>query len=225
VIISYAVIGAIMASVYACLSVSVEAAAPSSTAKKLLGLRNRSSYFVVAKLSALFTLDAFAGGEPSHICAGTGRAPAHICAGTGLAPAHICTATGLAPAHICTGTGLAPAHICTATGLTAPASAPGFSTQTFIVLWFSRRWLTDPSLLGVALMVINLLAAASGLIVGPLVARFGAVKVMVFTHLPSNVLNMLVPLMPSQPLAIGILLLRFSISQMDVPARQARFPD
>ena len=37
--------------------------------------------------------------------------------------------------------------------------------------------------------------------------------------------NMLVPLMPSQPLAIGILLLRFSISQMDVPARQARFPD
>ena len=225
-----------MASVYACLSVSVEAAAPSSTAKKLLGLRNRSSYFVVAKLSALFTLDAFAGGEPSHICAGTGRAPAHICAGTGLAPAHICpgtglapahicTATGLAPAHICTGTGLAPAHICTATGLTAPASAPGFSTQTFIVLWFSRRWLTDPSLLGVALMVINLLAAASGLIVGPLVARFGAVKVMVFTHLPSNVLNMLVPLMPSQPLAIGILLLRFSISQMDVPARQARFPD
>jgi hypothetical protein len=36
---------------------------------------------------------------------------------------------------------------------------------------------------------------------------------------------MLVPLMPSQPLAIGILLLRFSISQMDVPARQARFPD
>ena len=192
-----------MASVYACLSVSVEAAAPSSTAKKLLGLRNRSSYFVVAKLSALFTLDAFAGGEPSHICAGTGRAPAHICAGTGLAPAHICTATGLA----------------------AAASAPGFSTQTFIVLWFSRRWLTDPSLLGVALMVINLLAAASGLIVGPLVARFGAVKVMVFTHLPSNVLNMLVPLMPSQPLAIGILLLRFSISQMDVPARQARFPD
>ena len=181
-----------MASVYACLSVSVEAAAPSSTAKKLLGLRNRSSYFVVAKLSALFTLDAFAGGEPSHICAGTGRAPAHIC---------------------------------TATGLAAAASAPGFSTQTFIVLWFSRRWLTDPSLLGVALMVINLLAAASGLIVGPLVARFGAVKVMVFTHLPSNVLNMLVPLMPSQPLAIGILLLRFSISQMDVPARQARFPD
>jgi predicted MFS family arabinose efflux permease len=158
VIITYAVIGGIMACIYAILSASVEAATPSSTAKKLLGLRSRSSRCVVAKLSALFTLDAFAG---------------------------------------------------------------GFTTQTFIVLWFSRHWLTDPSLLGVALMAINLLAAASGLVVGPLVARFGAVNVMVFTHLPSNVLNMLVPLMPSQPLAVGILLLRFSISQMDVPARQA----
>jgi MFS family permease len=44
---------------------------------------------------------------------------------------------------------------------------------------------------------------------------------MVFTHLPSNILLMLVPLMPSLPLAIGVLLLRFSISQMDVPTRQS----
>jgi MFS family permease len=44
---------------------------------------------------------------------------------------------------------------------------------------------------------------------------------MVFTHLPSNVLLMLVPLMPNLPLAILVLLLRFSISQMDVPTRQS----
>jgi hypothetical protein len=44
---------------------------------------------------------------------------------------------------------------------------------------------------------------------------------MVFTHLPSNVLLILVPLMPNLPLAVGFLLLRFSISQMDVPTRQA----
>jgi MFS family permease len=44
---------------------------------------------------------------------------------------------------------------------------------------------------------------------------------MVFTHLPSNVLLMLVPLMPSFPLALAVLLLRFSISQMDVPTRQS----
>jgi MFS family permease len=44
---------------------------------------------------------------------------------------------------------------------------------------------------------------------------------MVFTHLPSNVLLILVPLMPSLPLAIAVLLLRFSLSQMDVPTRQS----
>jgi len=44
---------------------------------------------------------------------------------------------------------------------------------------------------------------------------------MVFTHIPSNVLLILVPLSPSLPWAIGLLLARFSLSQMDVPARQA----
>jgi MFS family permease len=47
------------------------------------------------------------------------------------------------------------------------------------------------------------------------------INTMVFTHIPSNILLILVPLMPSLPLAIGILLLRFSISQMDVPTRQS----
>jgi len=44
---------------------------------------------------------------------------------------------------------------------------------------------------------------------------------MIFTHLPANVLLILVPLMPSVEWAIAVLLLRFSISQMDVPTRQA----
>jgi predicted MFS family arabinose efflux permease len=44
---------------------------------------------------------------------------------------------------------------------------------------------------------------------------------MVFTHIPSNILLILVPLMPNLPLAITMLLLRFSISQMDVPTRQS----
>ena len=54
-----------------------------------------------------------------------------------------------------------------------------------------------------------------------LAARFGLVRTMVFTHLPSNILLMLVPLMPSLPLATLVLLARFSISQMDVPTRQS----
>ena len=54
-----------------------------------------------------------------------------------------------------------------------------------------------------------------------LASRLGLVRTMVFTHLPSNVLLILIPLMPTLPLAIGVLLLRFSISQMDVPTRQS----
>lgn len=44
---------------------------------------------------------------------------------------------------------------------------------------------------------------------------------MVFTHLPSNVLLIAIPLAPTYPLAVVFLLLRYSISQMDVPARQS----
>src|SRR6476646_1786984 len=64
-------------------------------------------------------------------------------------------------------------------------------------------------------------AGVSALLATRLASRFGLVKTMVFTHLPSNVLLILVPLMPTQALAITVLLLRFSISQMDVPTRQS----
>ncbi len=61
----------------------------------------------------------------------------------------------------------------------------------------------------------------SALLASRLASRIGLVRTMVFTHLPSNILLILLPLMPSLRLAIGVLLLRFSISQMDVPTRQS----
>src|SRR6185312_10046381 len=67
----------------------------------------------------------------------------------------------------------------------------------------------------------NLLAGVSALAAGWLARRIGLLNTMIFTHLPSNVLLVLVPLMPDEYWAIGVLLLRFSISQMDVPTRQA----
>ena len=67
----------------------------------------------------------------------------------------------------------------------------------------------------------NLLAAVSSLSAARIAARFGLINTMVFTHIPSNVLLILVPLMPTLPLAIVVLLLRFSLSQMDVPTRQS----
>jgi len=65
------------------------------------------------------------------------------------------------------------------------------------------------------------LAGLSALWAASLARRFGLVNTMVFTHLPSNLLLLLVPLMPSLWLAAAVLFARFSISQMDVPTRQS----
>ena len=99
--------------------------------------------------------------------------------------------------------------------------AGGFVVQSFAAYWFYLRFGVDPGALGMIFFWANLLAGVSALLASRLAARFGLVKTMVFTHLPSNVLLVLVPLMPTLPLAILVLLARFSISQMDVPTRQS----
>src|SRR5207248_7457261 len=97
----------------------------------------------------------------------------------------------------------------------------GFVLQSFVAYWFHARFGADPATLGGIFFGANLLAAVSALAAAAIARRVGLVNTMVFTHIPSNVLLILVPLMPTLPLAITVLLLRFSISQMDVPARQS----
>jgi MFS family permease len=97
----------------------------------------------------------------------------------------------------------------------------GFVIQSVIAYWFHIRFQLDPAMLGTIFLFANLLAGVSSLAAGWLAGKIGLVNTMVFTHLPSNVLLILVPLMPDVYWATGILLLRFSISQMDVPTRQA----
>jgi len=158
VLLGYALMGGILAIVFARLSSECEAV-PS---KKAAGTPSRiglhKSRGVVFKLSMLFSLDAFAG---------------------------------------------------------------GFVLQSFIAYWFHVRYGADEALLGSIFFGANLLAGISALLAVPLAKKIGLIRTMVFTHLPSNVLLILVPLMPNFPLAITLLLLRFSISQMDVPTRQA----
>lgn len=101
------------------------------------------------------------------------------------------------------------------------AFAGGFVMASFIAYWFSQRFGVDAAAIGTILFGANVLAGFSALSAGRLAARFGLVRTMVFTHLPSNVLLALVPFMPSLPLAVAALLVRFSISQMDVPTRQS----
>lgn len=101
------------------------------------------------------------------------------------------------------------------------AFAGGFVVQSFAAYWFYLRFGVNPAALGTIFFGANVFAGISALLASRLAARFGLVRTMVFTHLPSNVLLILVPLMPNLPLAVLVLLLRFSISQMDVPTRQS----
>jgi MFS family permease len=97
----------------------------------------------------------------------------------------------------------------------------GFIPQSLMAYWFHVVWGVEPAVLGGIFFGANLLAAVSSLSAARIAARIGLINTMVFTHLPSNVLLILVPLMPTLPLAIVVLLLRFSLSQMDVPTRQS----
>ncbi len=101
------------------------------------------------------------------------------------------------------------------------AFAGGLIVQSMFAYWFFVRFGVDAGTLGSIFFGANILAGISALLAIRLANRFGLINTMVFTHIPSNILLMLIPLMPTLPLAIGLLLLRFSISQMDVPTRQS----
>lgn len=101
------------------------------------------------------------------------------------------------------------------------AFAGGFIVQTFVVYWFASRFGAGADVMGLAFFGAGLLQAGSSVAAGWLGTRIGLLNTMVFTHLPSNVLLALVAVAPTLPIAIGLVLARSALSQMDVPARQA----
>ncbi|MEI6289953.1 MAG: MFS transporter [Chloroflexota bacterium] len=101
------------------------------------------------------------------------------------------------------------------------AFAGGLIVQSMIAYWFHVKYGINPGILGSIFFGANVLAGISSLLAIKIARKIGLINTMVFTHIPSNILLMLVPLMPNLPLAITVLLLRFSISQMDVPTRQS----
>lgn len=101
------------------------------------------------------------------------------------------------------------------------AFAGGLVVQSLVAYWFDLRWGFTPQELGVLFFGVNVLSGLSLLAAGRLAMRIGLINTMVFTHLPSNVLLVLVPLMPTGGLAAALFLARMSISQMDVPTRQS----
>jgi MFS family permease len=155
-IIAYAILGGILALVFAAVSPAIEGERIAKTTRGLF--RVEQSRSVVTRLSALFALDAFAG---------------------------------------------------------------GMVVQSIVAYWFYRRFGLSPAALGTLFFGANLAAGISALSAARIAKRFGLLNTMVFTHLPSNILLILIPLMPNLTTAVAVLLLRFSISQMDVPTRQA----
>ena len=101
------------------------------------------------------------------------------------------------------------------------AFAGGFIVQSIVAYWFYLRYQTDLNALGGIFFGTNLLAALSFLAAPAIARRFGLLNTMVFTHLPSNVLLLLVPLMPNLETAVVMLLVRNLLSQLDVPTRQS----
>jgi predicted MFS family arabinose efflux permease len=103
----------------------------------------------------------------------------------------------------------------------ADALGGGLVVQSFLAYWFQRRFGLSLQALGLLFFTVGLLQTASFLAAGRLAERFGLLNTMVFTHLPSNLLLVAIVFAPNRAVAVGLLLARFALSQMDVPTRQA----
>jgi predicted MFS family arabinose efflux permease len=97
----------------------------------------------------------------------------------------------------------------------------GFALQSLLVVYLFLRFDLSPTATGATLAATGVLSAFSQLASAPIARRIGLVRTMVFTHLPANACLILAGLVPNAGLAIGFLLVRSALSQMDVPARQA----
>ncbi len=99
------------------------------------------------------------------------------------------------------------------------AFAGGFVVQSLIVYWFSLRFGVGAEYLGPLFFGVNVMKSISYLLAVRIADRIGLLNTMVFSHLPSNVMLMMIPLMPTLASASILLLARHLLSQMDVPTR------
>ena len=95
----------------------------------------------------------------------------------------------------------------------------GFLVQSLLALWLYQAFHVSVTTTAAILFWSSLCSAVSYLLAVPIAARIGLINTMVFTHLPSNVLLILIPFAPNLATAIALLLARSALSQMDVPTR------
>jgi MFS family permease len=135
--------------------------------------------------------------------------------------AHVRRAVPADP-HASLGLGRSRSRVLQLAGLLGiDALAGGFIIQSLLAYWFHVRFGAGPEALGLLFFGTSLLSAVSFLLATRVAKRIGLLNTMVFTHLPSNVLLLAVPFMPTFGGAAVVLLARHVLSQMDVPTRQA----
>ena len=99
--------------------------------------------------------------------------------------------------------------------------AGGFVIQSIVAFWFFTKFGVDLTTLSIIFSVAGVLTAISFFFAAKIADTIGLINTMVFTHIPSNILLILVAIAPTFHIALVLYLARMSLSQMDVPARQA----
>ena len=108
-----------------------------------------------------------------------------------------------------------------ATLFSLDAFGGGFVVQSMIALWLYQRFELSAAMTGTIFFWTGVLTAVSYLVAVRIAKRIGLVNTMVFTHLPSSLCLIAIPLMPQVGYAIGLLFVRSALSQMDVPTRSS----
>jgi MFS family permease len=99
--------------------------------------------------------------------------------------------------------------------------AGGFVIQSIVSLWFFTKFGVELTTLSYIFSIAGVLTAFSFLVAAKIADRIGLINTMVFTHIPSNILLILVAFAPTLPIAVAFYLARMTLSQMDVPTRQS----
>ena len=99
--------------------------------------------------------------------------------------------------------------------------AGGFVIQSIVSFWFFTKFNVSLTDLALVFSIAGVLTAFSFMLATRLADRIGLINTMVFTHIPANILTILVAFAPTFPIALGFYLGRMTLSQMDVPTRQS----
>ena len=132
-----------------------------------------------------------------------------------------CRPAGVSTSHPDAGTRTVPAVWRLAGLFSIDSFGGGLVVQAFLVYWLQHRYGASTAVAGVVMFTVGLLQTGSFLAAPRIAHRIGLLPTMVFTHLPSNLLLAGLAIAPNLATAVGLLLARTVLSQMDVPTRQA----